>query len=269
VKKPSRNILIAEGEPLKMRLISEPCPPLKRIQGYILRMILAPASDCLLPCVHGCVRGRSTVTNAIPHVGARFKIHMDLKDFFPTITVERVYGLYRKIFRYDGRLSWLLANLTTRKGHLPQGAPTSPMTANLLATSMDRHLVGLIKAMRGYYTRYVDDLTFSFRKGMSPANVTRFISTVSDIVRKHGFVVNEEKTSVVGCGRRMVVTGVVVNSKPSAPLWIRKNVRAAIHQRSLELPSADPVPVIQGKLAYVRMICPSQRETLTKGIRIR
>ena len=35
---------------------------------------------------HGFVPGRSTVTNAAPHVGKGIVVTMDLKDFFPTVT---------------------------------------------------------------------------------------------------------------------------------------------------------------------------------------
>ncbi|NIQ78335.1 MAG: hypothetical protein GTN93_09625 [Anaerolineae bacterium] len=258
-KKPVKNILVMGDAPVpKLREINEPCPALKWIQGYILRMVLDPATDQLMKCAHGCVPGRSTVTNAAPHVKSRWKIHMDLKDFFPTVTVQRVYGLFHKVFKYGPDLSWLLANLTQYEGKLPQGAPTSPAIANHVATPMDRHLVKLISKMGGYYTRYVDDLTFSFPRQMSDKNKTRFIKTVREIVERNGFVVNEDKTSIIGRGSKMTVTGIVVNAKTSTPRWFRRNIRAALHQRALGVPSADNDHVIGGKIAYVNMVCPEQ-----------
>lgn len=248
-----------------MRILHEPCPALKSVQEHILRVILGPAQAELLPCVHGCVSGRSVVTNAYPHVGARLKIHMDLKDFFPSITTPRVYGLYRKVFQYDNKLSWLLANLTTYEGRLPQGAPTSPMTANLIATPMDRTLTRLIRSMGGRYTRYVDDLTFSFKRRPSLAAIRRLLVTVRWIARNHGFRINKDKTSVIGRKSRMVVTGVVVNDKPSIPVWFRKNLRAALHQRSLDIPTADSLEEIEGKIAYVKMVCPEQADAVLRG----
>lgn len=258
-KSHGKNIIISGDAPSqKLREINEPIPALKWIQGYMLHMILDPATDQLMKCAHGCVPGRSTVTGAQPHVGAAWKIHMDLKNFFPTVTVQRVYGLFKKVFRYDNQLSWLLANLACYKGRLPQGAPTSPAIANHIATPMDRNLVKLVSRMGGYYTRYVDDLTFSFRRRMSDKNKVRFVGTVSEIVARNGFEVNEEKTSIISRGSRMVVTGVVVNSKASTPRWFRRNIRAAIHQRKLGIPMADNDHVIEGRIAYVNMVCPEQ-----------
>lgn len=266
-KRPKKSILIegADDPPVtKMRLISEPCPGLKVLHRYILRMILNPAKDCLMPCAHGCVEGRSTVTNATPHVGARLKIHMDLKDFFPTITTPRIYGLYHTTFGYGTKLAWLLSNLSACNGSLPQGAATSPMIANLIATPMDRRIVWLANAMGAYYTRYVDDLTFSFRRYVSGSSVARFVDAIRKIVAKQGFRVNEEKTSVVTRKGRMVVTGVVVNSKASIPIWFRRNLRAAIHQ--LKRFGGDESEIL-GRLAYVQGVCKSQSVPLYRQLR--
>lgn len=260
-----RNLLLGLGfnAAAKIRVLHEPLRPLKVVQGYILHMLLNPARDELLKCAHGCVPEKSVVTNALPHLGARFKIHMDLKDFFPTITVQRVYGFFAKICKYESKLAWLLANLCCYKGRLPQGAPTSPMVANFVAMQLDRRLTKLIGAMGGYYTRYVDDLTFSFHKGMSSANVERFLKTVSTIVSECGFTVNAEKTSVVWNGhRRMIVTGVVVNQVPSVAREFRKNLRAAFHHLRLGKDTADPEEVSLGKLAFVNMVNPVQAKAI-------
>lgn len=273
-KKPiRRNFLMGDGPPVqKMRLISEPAPALKFIQTRILETLLNPACSNLLPCVHGCVPGRSTVSNAMPHVGCLWKVHMDLKDFFPSITAPRIYGLYHKIFGYEQKLSWLLAHLATWEApgqdgrRLPQGSPTSPAIANLIAGAMDRDLLRLIGAMGGYYTRYVDDLTFSFRRPMTKENQERFTGVVAAIAHRNGFAVNHEKTSIVTRKGRMVVTGIVVNSKPSIPKWFRKNLRAGFHHHSLELPSAEPMESLMGKLAYVHGVCREQAAALIRTV---
>ena len=266
-KKPIKNLLVEGNDPPepKVREINAPCPALKSLQEYILRMILDPATDSLLPCAHGCVPRRSVVTNAAPHVGALWKIHMDLRNFFPTINPGRVYGLFRKLFKYETDLCWLLTRLVTWNEGVPQGAPTSPAIANHIASSMDRNLIGLASAMGAFYTRYVDDLTFSFRRPMNDSNKERFKRTVDEIVTRHGFKINEDKTSIVSRASRMVVTGVVVNSKASIPKWYRRRVRAALHQYRLESPSADQPNIIRGRLAYIHMVNEVQANSLMRA----
>jgi RNA-directed DNA polymerase len=43
--------------------------------------------------VHGFVVKRSVKTNALVHLHRRFVVNIDLKDFFPTISQNRVEGM--------------------------------------------------------------------------------------------------------------------------------------------------------------------------------
>jgi hypothetical protein len=255
-----RNILAggdSEVEP-KIRIIHEPSFWLKKIQRYILNMVLEPATDMLMDCVCGCVQGHSIVTNARPHVGARVRIHMDLKDFFPSVSVQRVYTLFYKVFKYETGLAWLLANLCCYLDRLPQGAPTSPMLANMVATPLDWGLTRICRNAGAVYTRYVDDLTFSFRNWVPREFRNEFIRRATRIVGVNGFKVNAEKTGVATQKRRMSVTGVVVNSGLSTPREFRRNLRAAIFNQEAGIPSVDSAEVVRGKLCYVRMVSPRQ-----------
>lgn len=269
-KAPVKRAMILDGDPESYispnwRTIHAPAPPLKWLQRYILRMILTPAMDLLSTAPHGCVPGRSVVTNAAPHVGANLKIHMDLTDFFPTVTVQRVYGLFEKSFHYEKALAWMLANLCSYNGKLPQGAPTSPMIANIIARGLDRAMIGLASGSGAYYTRYVDDLTFSFRRWVGADELYHFIGEVARRVDVNGFIVNDAKTSVFSSRARMSVTGVVVNSKASLSREYRANLRASLHRKSLEDPGADPIEVIRGKLAYLKMVNQKQAAALMRA----
>lgn len=95
-------------------------------------------------------------------------------------------------------------------GHLPQGAPTSPMLANLVCAALDSELQ-CIAAREGLtYTRYADDMTFSgeFDNRSAAVDVLRELARV---VGGHGFSINAQKTSIAKNGSRKIVTGLSVD----------------------------------------------------------
>ena len=115
----------AGGSP---RLIDNPDEQLKAVQRRIRAAILGHES--LDESVHGCVKGRSPRTNAEAHCGQRSLARIDVKNCFPSVTNKMVF----RVFRGAGmgpKLARLLTILTTHRGHLPQGAPTSDLLANL------------------------------------------------------------------------------------------------------------------------------------------
>jgi hypothetical protein len=77
------------------RLICAPKKQLKWVQKQILKHILSKVPPH--PAAHGFVNGRSTVSNATPHVGAELVVKFDLKDFFPTVHYFRVMGLFASL----------------------------------------------------------------------------------------------------------------------------------------------------------------------------
>jgi RNA-directed DNA polymerase len=197
------------------REITAPRPALKHVQMWIHQQItsrLTPHEAC-----HGFVVGRSIVSNAEPHTDQAIVLKLDLLDFFPSVSRRAVFRTYRRI-GYNRAVANLLTSLTTLRGGLPQGAPTSPQLANLAAYEMDVRLAAYCQRRGLAYTRYADDLTFS---GTPAAHVgaKRMIET---IIRGSGFRPNEVKTRYMRKSERQAVTGIVVNELTN---WPRDRVR--------------------------------------------
>ena len=93
-----------------LRQIATPHRTLAKAQYWILENIVGklPVHDA----AHGFVPGRSTVTNATPHVGAFVVVNTDLSDFFPSINVFRVLGVFRSM-GYSPAVATMLALLCT------------------------------------------------------------------------------------------------------------------------------------------------------------
>jgi RNA-directed DNA polymerase len=224
----------------RARLLEMPCPLLKRAQRKLVDDLLNLVPTH--PAVHGFRAGRSALTNASPHCGRAAVISFDLKDFFPSVIVGRVYALFRTI-GYSSPVARLLAGLCTTRlprdiwdvrpdpaldgtdhsrwqglasRHLPQGAPTSPAIANLVAHRLDCRLSGLAADLDATYTRYADDLTFS--GGPELARCSRRLTILlAQITEEEGFHLNHSKTRVLRQSGRQTVTGIVVNASPNLP----------------------------------------------------
>jgi RNA-directed DNA polymerase len=235
-----------------VRLVAAPKPRLKEIQRRLLRHVLDPIP--LHPSAHGSVAGRSVRTAVAPHSGATVVIRADIESFYASIAAGRVWGVLRNAGLPEAVAHSITGLVTTvvplsvargrpRSGdieadqrdsirwatpHLPQGAPTSPALANLVAFSLDRRLAGLAARFGAQYTRYADDLTFSGGPSLR-ASRGRFVSLVGDIVVDEGFRLNDRKTVVLGAAGRQQVLGAVINDHPTLPRRERDNLRALLH----------------------------------------
>jgi len=119
------------------------------------------------PLAHGFRRKSSIIDNARKHKCRRFVLNLDLQDFFPTFNFGRVRGFFIKNrdFALDQKVATIIAQIACFENALPQGSPSSPIIADMLAHILDVRLVRLAKAFRVTYSRYADDLTFSTNEG--------------------------------------------------------------------------------------------------------
>jgi RNA-directed DNA polymerase len=257
------------------RLLSAPQPILAQAQEWVLRNILdrLPTEEP----AHGFVRGRSTVSNASPHLGRDVVVNLDLSDFFPSITFARVRGVFEKL-GYSPAASTVLALLCTESPRrpveyegqkywvavadrsLPQGACTSPALSNQIVRKLDRRLSGMCARTEWSYTRYADDLTFSAPAG-EREQTGRLLSHVRRIVEDEGFAINPRKGRVQRQSGRQLVTGIVVNEKLSVPRDEVRRLRAILHgarKTGLAAQNREGLPHfeawLRGKLAYLAMV---------------
>lgn len=259
------------------RAIWAPLPTLKASQHWILRNIAER-----LPvhgAAHGFLPGRSILTNARAHAGARIVAKMDIQDFFPTVTLPRVKGVFRNA-GYREQVATLLALLCTESPRevvehdgttyyvalgprcLPQGAPTSPALTNTLCHRMDMRLSGLARSLGWRYTRYADDLAFSLPESHAgDPRLGALLGAARRIVEAEGFAIKARKTHVARKGGRQKVTGLVVNGDgpPRVPRALRRQLRAAIHNLALgkSADGADSPAALAGYAAYVHMTDPA------------
>jgi hypothetical protein len=265
------------------RLIEAPKPRLKSIQRRILHGILnaVPVHEA----AHGFVVGRSCLTGAQIHGGETIVATFDLSQFFSSIGLPRVHGLFRCLgypWAVARRLTGLCTTITPadlfrripglddhqqalcRMPHLPQGAPTSPALANLLAWPLDRRLSKLAAAAGANYTRYADDLAFSGDAALA-RGLGRLGATIETIVREEGFDLNPAKTRFMPRSRSQRVTGVVVNDHCNVERGEFDRLKAILHNCARTGPSGQnraDVPDfrrhLDGRVAWVEQVNPER-----------
>jgi len=214
----------------------------------------------------------SPVTNALEHVGCRVRINVDFKSYFPSISPQRVFGIYRKRFGFGSRASLVLTKITTfgdkngevgNKPHLCQGFITSPTISNIAALSVDRRVAGLAKKYDFAFTRYADDLTLSSKT--FSGDVDFLIDAIYDIVTDEGFKVNRRKTNIKRANRRITVTGIVVNEKLNLSRHRRRQLRAEVDHWPSH--SHHHRQMILGHIAWLNTVSPQRAEDLWSKIK--
>lgn len=232
---------------------------------------------------------------AQPHCGCRWLLKIDLVDFFHSISEQDVYTAFKSL-GYRPLLAFELARLTTmvsssskitrpdhankwaaipayacdKQGHLPQGAPTSPMLSNLVMRGVDEQLTK-IAAHNGFiYTRYADDLAFSSTSSVGLKRVQQLKQSALMSLAISGYANSQRKTAIRGPGARRIVLGILVDGpEPRLP----REYKDALRQHLYYLRSTDHGPVkhaearklsistlfhhVRGKIAWAERVEPS------------
>jgi RNA-directed DNA polymerase len=241
----------------RYRTICVPDPKLMRVQRWIAQNILDVTP--IHRASFAFSRDRDLVGAAQKHSGAKWLVKMDVRHFFESIFEDSAYRVFRS-FGYGALLSFQLARICTRlprhrvndarqlmgrgddrpyrqhpMGHLPQGAPTSPMLANRSVDQLDRSLEELAHDMNWVYTRYADDLAFSRRDASSRAAAMELIKKAEFIIEMAGLVAHRQKTTILPPGGRKVLLGVLVDrDRPKLTKAFRNNIETHLYALTSE-----------------------------------
>jgi len=282
------------------RLLEAPKSRLKAMQRRVLDEVLkrVPTHDA----AHGFVPGRSALTCAHQHEGRAILMRLDVEEFFPSIGAARVSRVFRSL-GYPEAVARAFTGLCTlcvshavldtipgpelaetldpvaiaarrrtrqrlRHRHLPQGAPSSPMLANLACFRLDARLAGAARAAGATYTRYADDLAFSGDSQLS-RQAERLQTLVAGIALEEGFRINHHKTRLMTPSQPQRLVGLVTNQQASVPRAERERLEAILTnavRQGLEsqIREKDPrlLESLRGRVAWVEHVNPAHARKL-------
>lgn len=231
----------------EFREIMVPSKNLKYIQKWILINILE--KNKLSNKCTGFRKGYSIYNNAVIHENADLILKIDLLKFYDNITFKRVYGLFNSM-GYHSNLCVSFAKICTSKHNyeywnsfkenhkiilkdiiednepiLPQGAPTSPMIANLILRKLDYRFEKLSEKLGFKYSRYADDLTFSIKSSAKLPS----LKLIEKIINDENFYINYEKIKYRKKGQSQYVTGLSIDNGIHTKKKYRKLINRHIY----------------------------------------
>jgi RNA-directed DNA polymerase len=170
----------------------------QRIYHRILKQIQLPSY------AFGGVKQRDNVLNAKMHQGSKYFFNTDLRNFYPGITHQQVFEMLVSN-RIPLEAASILTKLTTYKGMLPQGTPTSPYLANLVFVKAGLKLQKIADENRLIFTTFVDDITISGKEDFKP-----LVNGIIDLLIGCDFRISHDKTHYET--RNPKVTNVIVKA---------------------------------------------------------
>jgi len=160
------------------RKVSAPRKDLKQVQSRIANLLMRINPPDWL---YSPVKGRSYVDNARPHAGANAVRLLDIEDFFPSCTGNKVIWFFKQRMECSPDVSAILKGIVAKDDALPQGSPCSPILAYLCYADMWEEIELVVQQAGCSLSVYADDLTISGPKVPELA-----IWEIKKILKKHG-----------------------------------------------------------------------------------
>lgn len=246
----------------RFRTICAPVPQLLKVQRWLVANVLNHAATAVHTASKAFAPDCTLVKAAELHCGARWLIKVDVQNFFESVSEIAAYRAFRAL-GYQALVAFELARLCTRLGrftprrshpqwlrkpgriyqiakynhakgrvgHLPQGAPTSPMLANIAMRAADAEFDALARSAGMVFTRYADDLVFSTRdKSFTRDLASGIVGSAYRILGKYGFSPNVAKTEIIPPRARKVVLGLLVDDlTPRLPREFKEKMRMHLY----------------------------------------
>jgi hypothetical protein len=246
-----------------LRTITAPNPYLKEKQRGILDVLQNQMHILPHDASHAFSKGRGITTAIQQHQAneSMYFLKVDIEDFFGSITRTFLRRTLQQIYPLCcfGEFVDLVVGWGTLDGVLPQGAPTSPLLANLVMVPIDNHITNLLKSHGEFvYTRYADDLLISSKHPFRFKPIIKAIETAFEI-QQAPLRLNHSKTRYGTRRGRIWNLGIMLNKDNQMTIGYKGraklrahtfNILKEIQQEPMTLAKIHKYMELQGKIAH-------------------
>ncbi len=211
------------------RIILSPNESLKKLQKQIKDIIEKEYFDIIPDYITWFRKGLSIKDNASFHINKKLVINIDVSNFFNSIDINKIVDFFKD--KVDDINKFI--KITTYNWILPTWSPCSPIIWNLVFLKIDEKINSYLnrKYNNFWYSRYVDDITFSFK---SDIDVEKLLENIKFILFNNWFEINQDKIKIYTSKMQQTVTWLVVNEKISYPRYNYRIIRSKIHKYIVE-----------------------------------
>lgn len=244
------------------RLIEEPNAALKVVQARLKDLIARIEHPSWL---HSGVRGKSHITNAQQHTGLRCVGTIDIESFYRSTRKEYVFRFFRYLLHQPEDVAWVITDLSTYRGHLPTGSPSSQLLSFWAYRPMFEMMKERAEGHGGTLTLYVDDIAVSALEVL-PSSM---LSEIAETLLPFELRARKSKTTRRNTSEWKVVTGAAIS--PTGELDVPNRLRERIHDQVRTMKggrlSGRGLLRLQGLLSSARQIDGSFHESLYRYVR--
>lgn len=191
----------------------------KKFNKYLMNILLTDKirgkkQESIVPYLHSSVKQRSYVTNANTHVGNKYVLALDLKDFYPSVTKKKICDFFVNEFNLPYDIAMFYAVLSTCKSEdnvykLGQGLSQSATLAYLVNYKLFNYIYEFALRDNIEMSIYVDDIIFS---SSSPIP-QKFIDKLFGLIKDNGMEIKKKKVHNYKRESTKKITGVYINGK--------------------------------------------------------
>jgi len=207
--------------------------------------------------------------NALIHSKYRFSIRFDFKDFFYSIRERDVIETLSENALLDSADDEMIINncCFISRNHqkcLAIGSPSSPILSNAVMYHFDDYCHRIAVANGSEYTRYADDIVFSYDKKERHKTFFENLNTYLDKVVFPKLIINKNKTLYMSKKNKRKITGLVITSdgKVSIGRDKKKYIKSLIFRHLNSELNTEEINYLSGYLAYIQDVEPSFIDSL-------